>query len=82
MPYVTMKRRNELNKIIELMEERDIKADGDLNYVLFAYAKYSIPASYNNYKNYIGELNETIAEIRRKILSPYEEIKEKENGPI
>jgi hypothetical protein len=37
---------------------------------------------YNNYKNFIGELNETVAEIRRRFLSPYEDSKMKENGDV
>jgi hypothetical protein len=77
-----MKRRNELNKIIELMEEKDVKADGDLNYILFAYCKYSIPASYNNYKNFIGELHQAATEIERRILAPYEDEKILESGDI
>lgn len=82
MPYVKQERRKELDKIVKLMIKQDIKADGDLNYILFKYCKASKPPSYNNFKNYIGELNECVAEIRRKFLAPYEDEKEKENGPI
>jgi hypothetical protein len=39
-------------------------------------------AVYNNYKNYIGELQETVAEIRRRLLAPYEDIKIQENGDV
>jgi hypothetical protein len=77
-----MKRRNELNKIIELMEEKGVKADGDLNYILFAYCKLCIPASYNNYKNFCGELHQAATEIERRILAPYEDNKILENGDI
>jgi hypothetical protein len=82
MPYVTMKRRNELNKIIELMEKKGVKADGDLNYILFAYCKYNIPASYNNYKNFCGELHQCATEIERRLLGPYEDEKIKENSDV
>ena len=82
MPYVKQERRPELNFVVESMARADIKADGDLNYVLFKYCKNFVKPSYNNYKNFIGELNETIAEIRRRMLAPYEEIKEKENGDV
>jgi hypothetical protein len=64
------------------MTEAGVKADGDLNYILFRFAKYHVPLSYNSIKNYVGELEETIVEIRRKILAPYEELKAKENGDV
>jgi hypothetical protein len=64
------------------MEAAKVKADGDLNYILFKYCKYNVPPSYNNYKNYIGELEETIAEIRRRLLAFYEDEKIKENGDV
>ena len=82
MPYVTQKRRAELDPVVQLMAKVDVKADGDLNYILFAYARYGIKHSYNSLKNYIGELNETTAEIRRRILAPYEDTKIKENGDV
>lgn len=72
--------------------------NGDLNYVLFKYAKYHIKPSYNNYKGFIGsihkameqvvlkvyidEYREAAAEIRRRILGPYEDSKIKENGDV
>jgi len=64
------------------MAEQQIKADGDLNYILFTYCKRFIKPSYNNYKNYLGELNECVTEIRRRLLGPYEDLKIKENGDI
>lgn len=82
MPYVTQDKRAKLNEIIDLMRQHGIKADGDLNYILFTYCKRFIKPSYNNYKNYLGELNECINEIRRRLLSPYEDLKIKENGDI
>jgi len=82
MPYVKQQKRKNLNKIVSLMAEQKIKADGDLNYILFTYCKKFISPNYNNYKNYIGELNECINEIRRRLLSPYEDLKIKENGDI
>ncbi len=72
--------------------------NGDLNYVLFKYAKYHIKPSYNNYKGFIGsihkameqvvlkvyidEYREAAAEIRRRILGPYEDLKIEENGDV
>jgi hypothetical protein len=82
MPYVRKERRPELDFVVDSMARADINADGDLNYVLFKYCKKFVKPSYNNYKNFIGELNETIAEIRRRMLAPYEDEKIKENGDV
>jgi len=82
MPYIKKEQRASKDKIVAVMVEENIQANGDLNYILFKYCKYHIPESYNNYKNYCGELSECVAEIRRKLLAKYEEKKEKENGSV
>jgi hypothetical protein len=82
MPYADPEKRPELDLIVELMREKDIKADGDLNYILFAYCKRYIKPSYNNYKNYCGELRQCATEIERRLLGPYEDLKIKENGDV
>jgi len=50
--------------------------------VLFKYCKDYITPSYNNYKNFLGELNECAEEIRRRLLSKYEDKKIEENGDV
>jgi len=82
MPYVEQKIRPDLDEIIRLMYEKDIKVNGDLNYILFAFCKRHVPPGYSNYKNFIGELNETGAEIRRRLLAKYEDKKIIENGDV
>ncbi len=82
MPYIKKEQRPSKDKIVELMVKENIQANGDLNYVLFKYCKYHIPESYNTIKNYCGELNECVAEIRRKLLADYEDVKEKENSGV
>jgi len=64
------------------MSEKGIIADGDLNYILFAFCKYCIPKSYNSIKNFRAELLEASDEIREKLLKPHEKVKEEENGRI
>ena len=64
------------------MVKLGVKVNGDLNYILFKFCKYHVTPSYNNYKNYIGELTECGAEIRREILAPYEDQKKAENGEV
>ena len=82
MPYVTKERRYDLDPVVDEMVEAQVEANGDLNYILYYYCKNFISPSYNNYKNFIGELNECVTEIRRRILAPYEDKKIKENGDI
>ncbi|HDY89351.1 MAG TPA: hypothetical protein ENH82_14695 [bacterium] len=82
MPYIEEYRRHNLHPIIEQMDLLDVCADGDLNYILFTFCKRYIKPSYNNYKNYIGELRQCATEIERRLLAPYEDEKIKENGDV
>lgn len=82
MPYVTQDKRPTLDTLVEIMQSMGISGNGDLNYVLFKYCKYHIKPGYNNYKNFLGELDECRAEIRRKLLGPYEDKKIQENGDV
>jgi hypothetical protein len=71
-----------MDQVVELMKNLNVKADGDLNYILFKLCKETVTPGYNNYKNFIGELNECSNEIRRRFLSPYEDAKIEENGDV
>jgi len=82
MPYIEKKDRVNMDKILELMKKFKVKADGDLNYLLFAFCKRQIKPSYNNYKNFCGELRQCATEIERRLLGPYEDKKIKENGDV
>jgi len=82
MPYIKKENRLELDSLIKGMEWRNVKADGDLNYVLYAYCKRHITPSYNNYKNFCAELRQCATEIERRLLGPYEDEKCKENGDV
>lgn len=59
-----------------------VQANGDLNYILFAYCVRHVPMSYNSLKNYCGELRQAATEIERRILAPYEDLKIEENGDV
>jgi hypothetical protein len=54
MPYVKQGKRTDLDRIVAEMALFDVKADGDLNYILYAYCKRCVKPSYNNYKNFCG----------------------------
>ena len=71
-----------MDEIVELMNEYNVKADGDLNYILFKFCKNVVLPSYGNYKNFCGELRQCATEIERKLLAPYENKKELENGSV
>jgi len=82
MPYILEERRPECNIVVNLMKGIDLKVNGDLNYILFAFCKRFIKPSYNNYKNFCGELRQCATEIERMILAPYEDTKIAENGDV
>jgi hypothetical protein len=82
MPYINEKDRPKMNLVVQEMLIQGVKPDGKLNYILFKLCKHVVIPSYNGYKNYIGELEECIAEIRRRILAPYEDSKCLENGDV
>jgi len=82
MPYIKQNERSAMNQIVDMMDDWGIQADGDLNYVLFAYCKRYVKPSYNNYKNFCGELRQCATEIERRILAPYEDTKIIENGDV
>lgn len=82
MPYIEIPKRKKLDKVVKLMKELDVKANGDLNYILFKFCKVTVKDGYNNFKNYCGELRECAVEIERRLLGPYEDSKRNENGDI
>jgi len=83
MPYINPSRRQILDPLIEeMILEYDIKADGDLNYILYKLCLKSIEPSYNNYKNFCGELRQCATEIERRLLAEYEDQKIEENGDV
>ena len=82
MPYIKKEARLGMDEIVNLMHRKPVMANGDLNYILFAYCKRHIQPSYNNYKNFCGELRQCATEIERRLLGIYEDEKIKENGDI
>jgi len=82
MPYVDKADRPRLDDIVEQMYLMDVEASGDLNYILFAFCKRHVKPSYNNYKNFCGELRQCATEIERRLLGPYEDQKILENGDV
>ena len=81
MPYINFMLRPKMDDVVAKMRRCDVNPDGCLNYTLFKLCKQTC-GNYAEYKNYIGELNECVAEIRRRLLAPYEDQKIKENGDV
>lgn len=82
MPYIKQNDRDKFDYIIDAMKATGVEANGDLNYILFYYAKHCIPHNYNSLKNFCGELRQCATEIERRILGPYEDKKIDENGDV
>jgi hypothetical protein len=82
MPYIKQEERPLMNLVVKAMADADVRANGDLNYILFAFCKRNITPSYNNYKNFCGELRACATEIERKLLGPWEDRKLNMNGDV
>lgn len=82
MPFVNKVKRPRLDKVYKAMIDAGIKADGDLNYILYKFCKYRVIPSYNNYKNYLGELSECAEQCRNDFLVPYEKMKKRVEGDV
>ena len=82
MPYIKQEDRFLMNRVVDEMEVVGVKANGDLNYILYKFCKDNVKPSYNNYKNFCGELRQCATEIERRLLGPYEDTKIEENGDV
>lgn len=83
MPYISRKdRRKNIDFIVNDMKNSGVQPNGELNYLLFKFCKDTVKPSYNEYKNFIAELNECANEIRRRFLAPYEEKQIMKNGDV
>ena len=82
MPYIKQRDRITMDAIVSRMVQAGVEANGDLNYILYAFCKRHVTPSYNNYKNFCGELRQCATEIERRLLGPYEDTKIEENGDV
>ena len=65
MPYILEENRPEMDRVVEVLHE-DYLYRNELIYILFEYCNQHIKPSYNNYKNFCGELNQCATEIERR----------------
>jgi len=82
MPYIVKEKRPMMDIVVDAMKKVSVEANGDLNYILYKFCKYHVSPSYNNYKNYCGELRQCATEIERRLLAHYEDAKSVENGDV
>ena len=88
MPYIEAKVRNEFEKddLINILIERlrDNPKPGNLNYVVtrLAVGQLNGKVGYGLISGVIAQLNDAAAEIRRRLLDPYEDTKKTEAGDV
>jgi len=85
MPYISESwRRTKINKYVEDMTGF-IKSKGDINYAISQLIGSLIlrdGIGYTTMSNYIDVLPDAEAELRRRLLDPYEDYKIIENGDV
>jgi len=90
MPYITEERRKELDQAIDRLSERlktleSPESMGDYNYAITRLIHNAIKKDgrrYQHMNNIVGMLECCKAEFIRVVVSPYEDEKIKENGPV
>jgi len=65
MPYIKKENRPKMDEVIEALH-KDYLHENELVYILFEYCNKQIQPSYNNYKNFCGELRQCATEIERR----------------
>jgi len=89
MPYIVKDKRAMLDPAVQSLADAFRSLDdegnfaGNLNYVLSKLFMTLYPsANYRRFNEMIGALECCKLELYRKRIAPYEEFKERENGPL
>jgi hypothetical protein len=89
MPYLTKHARKRLDThitaLIEVLLEEGISIPGGLNYAICRVADGVTAAngeSYNLYNTLLGSVEAAKLEIYRRMVAPYEDLKQKQNGEV
>ena len=89
MPYLTEDARAKLDThitaLIEVLLEEGISIPGGLNYAICRVADGVTAAkgeSYSLYNTFLGSVEAAKLEIYRRMVAPYENLKQKENGEV
>jgi hypothetical protein len=81
MPYIKDKLIRGFLKDIVVSFISTFETKGNLNYFLFLIAKRTCK-NYEDYRNFIGEIESAKLEIYRRLVAPYEDKKIEENGDV
>ncbi len=85
MPYIPDKEKREMSDYIENLR-MFIESKGDLNYVICELVGRLIidsdKISYTKMSEWIDAVHDAETELRRRLLFPYEDLKNKENGDV
>ena len=68
MPYILQKDRKKYDDLIDFMIKHNLNPFKGFDDLLFEFCKQHIKPSYNNYKNFRGELSECEVEIKRRLF--------------
>ena len=88
MPYITQQDRDRIDALglhCLVIEPDAIQNGGDLNYAITTLCAEYIRnhgLRYHNISDVVGALEGAKQEFFRKVVNPYEEIKENENGGV
>jgi hypothetical protein len=83
MPYIKEDKRKRLDWIADNLAS-ELEAEGitgNLNYVLFKVAK-RLCKRYKHYAQFEGDCQQSLKEIYRRLVAPYEDKKIAENGDV
>ena len=90
MPYIDMEHRAILDRAIQEARTpfalgKEIADAGELNYIVTKVIRgYLVErgVNYQTMNDIVGALESCKAEFQRRVVAPYEDIKEKENGDV
>ncbi len=89
MPYIVEEKRTFLNPAIKCLADAiralddDANFAGNLNYIISKLLVSLYPApNYQRFNDIVGALECCKLELYRKRIAPYEDVKERENGPV
>ncbi len=85
MPYIKQENRTGIMTDAILVLSKEISSKGDLNYVICELVGQLIVKDgigYTTMSNWIDTLPDAEAELRRRLLELYEDLKIKENGDV
>lgn len=85
MPYIKSERQKALWSESRIDYNNEMECSGELNFMLTDLIQRYVlhkGLSYQTLNDVSGALTECLAEFRRRVIAPYEDLKIKENGDV